>query len=220
MNEHPDAPTMPTAPTAPMPTEMPTSQDVAPIVERLTVNHANTGALIACLLLCARAPQPTPYRAIEDQLASDPSMGVTLQTPHTILSILIQSGAVERIEQEPGNPEGSSQQPVDYLVRITDAGRAALEQLDPVARFAEVVSQEPNDYLEVYARVLDTCAKPEGAARAEIEAALESHPALSTPKRVYPSYFISKLETVGGLSWDGTWHATEAGEQMLAAFSA
>ena len=49
-----------------------------------------------------------------------------------------------------------------------------------------------------------------------IEQALEGNPALSNPKQVFPSYFISKLETVGGLTWDGSWKATEAGRQMLA----
>ena len=29
--------------------------------------------------------------------------------------------------------------------------------------------------------------------------------------------FISKLETVGGLAWDGSWKTTEPGRQMLAA---
>ena len=52
--------------------------------------------------------------------------------------------------------------------------------------------------------------------KAAIEQALEGNPALSNPKQVFPSYFISKLETVGGLTWDGSWKATEAGRQMLA----
>ena len=56
----------------------------------------------------------------------------------------------------------------------------------------------------------------DGATKAAIEQALEGNPALSNPKQVFPSYFISKLETMGGLTWDGSWKATEAGRQMLA----
>ena len=39
---------------------------------------------------------------------------------------------------------------------------------------------------------------------------------LSFPKQIYPGYFISKLETVDGISWDGAWRTTEAGQRMRA----
>ncbi len=192
------------------------------IVERLVANHANTRALIACLNLCARHPKGAPYRDIENALAVDPSMGMTMQTPHTLLAVLVKAGALDRVEgPEPSIDEcdDKAQSPVDYAVVITDAGRAALEMLDPVEQFAKVLGQEPESYLEVYARVLDVCADPAGASRSEIEQMIGSHPALRTPKCVYPGYLVSKLETIGGLSWDGRWHTTASGEQILAAYA-
>ena len=55
-----------------------------------------------------------------------------------------------------------------------------------------------------------------GASKAAIEEALAGHPALSFPKQIYSGYFISKLETVDGISWDGAWRTTEAGQRMRA----
>lgn len=69
-------------------------------------------------------------------------------------------------------------------------------------------------YGDAYGRVLALCET--GASKAAIEEALAGHPALSFPKRIYPGYFISKLETVDGISWDGAWRTTEAGQRMRA----
>ena len=91
---------------------------------------------------------------------------------------------------------------------------AALAQFEPTKRFGRMLQDEPAGYAQAYAIVLALC--EDGATKAAIEQALEGNPALSNPKQVFPSYFISKLETVGGLTWDGSWKATEAGRQMLA----
>ena len=87
-------------------------------------------------------------------------------------------------------------------------------ELNLSTRFGRVLQDEPAGYAQAYAIVLALC--EDGATKAAIEQALEGNPALSNPKQVFPSYFISKLETVGGLTWDGSWKATEAGRQMLA----
>ena len=105
-------------------------------------------------------------------------------------------------------------QPVDYLLHTTEAGRAALDEFEPAKRFSELLAAEPDGYGDAYGRVLALCET--GASKAAIEEALAGHPALSFPKRIYPGYFISKLETVDGISWDGAWRTTEAGQRMRA----
>ena len=99
-------------------------------------------------------------------------------------------------------------QPVDYLLHTTEAGRAALDEFEPTKRFSELLAVEPDGYGDAYGRVL--------ASKAAIEEALAGHPALSFPKQIYSGYFISKLETVDGISWDGAWRTTEAGQRMRA----
>ena len=105
-------------------------------------------------------------------------------------------------------------QPVDYLLRTTEIGRAVLDELEPAKRFSELLAAEPDGYGDAYDRVLALCET--GASKADIEEALAGHAALSFPKQIYPGYFISKLETVDGISWDGTWRTTEAGRRMRA----
>lgn len=107
-------------------------------------------------------------------------------------------------------------QPVDHLLVVTEAGRAVLGAFEPTRRFAALIEQEPAGYADAYARVLDLCARSAGASRADIEEVLAGHPALFSPKQIYPNYFISKLETVDGISWDGCWHVTESGLRMRA----
>lgn len=107
-------------------------------------------------------------------------------------------------------------QPVDHLLVITEAGRAVLDEFEPSRRLAALLEQEPAGYADAYGIVLDLCSAPEGASRAEVEEALAGHPALRSPKQIYPNYFISKLETVDGISWDGRWHATESGLRLRA----
>ena len=68
---------------------------------------------------------------------------------------------------------------------------------------------------DLYARIDAGEVRFDGATRAQIERDLKGHPALESPKRIYPEYFISKLETIGGLSWDGAWRTTEAGARIL-----
>ena len=241
----------------------------------LLANHANTLALLACLRVCDAEEGGLPYRDAEDRLAQDSALSLSLQTPHTLLGLLVKAGGLERVDipdpetttagssdaqhsgdsistvgapspndapacrepaaqgadqsgvpvdsEPPTITEGthvlSPAQPVDYLLRITQAGRTALAEFDPVARFADLVAAEPDGYLDAYALVLDTCAA-EGASLRTIERALAGHPALREPKRIYPAYFVSKLETVGALAWeDGAWHTTSAGERALSSLA-
>lgn len=240
------------------------------IIKCLKANHANTLALLDCLRACDVAPEDArPYREVETELLDAPSMDLTMQTPHTLIGLLVKAGGIKSVPvEEPANDEGvagadteaddasadveevldaaqadvpageaatgedvpnadeapeggetvegqPADQPVDYVLYTTDAGREALAQFDPKSRFDELLGSEPETYLELYARVLDICSEGDGATRAQIEQDLKDHPALRNPKRIYPEYFISKLETIGGLSWDGAWHTTEAGARIL-----
>ena len=251
------------------------------ILKCLNANHANTLALLDCLRACDVAPEDArPYREVEEELLGAASMDLTMQTPHTLIGMLVKAGGIKSVPVEetaagegsddaaepapaeaesgagacPAQPDAAASdvagtasgasdsadagaagpsedgdasvaapqpadqvedQPVDYVLYTTDAGREALAQFDPKSRFDELLGGEPEAYLELYARVLDICSGDDGATRAQIERDLKGHPALENPKRIYPEYFISKLETIGGLSWDGAWRTTEAGARIL-----
>ena len=196
----------------------------------VTANRANTLALLGCLREVLEA---LPFREAEAAVEGSRAMALTMQNPHALYAILLKCGAVESIpvpeddtaiaeapvddaavadaHAEAGNlPD----QPTDYLLAITDLGREALDEFEPAKRFGELLAGEPEGYRSAYDTVLACC--EEGASKAAIEAALTGHPALAFPKQVYPGYFISKLETVDGISWDGVWRTTEAGQRMRA----
>ena len=208
----------------------------------VTANRANTLALLGCLREVLEA---RPFREAEAAVEGSRAMALTMQIPHALYAILLKCGAVESIpvpEDDaaiaevpvgdvvaaeavvgPGGAEAAGvhaetgdlpDQPTDYLLAITDLGREALDEFEPAKRFGELLAGEPEGYRSAYDTVLACC--EEGASKAAIEAALTGHPALAFPKQVYPGYFISKLETVDGISWDGVWRTTEAGQRMRA----
>ncbi|MEC4295880.1 hypothetical protein [Adlercreutzia shanghongiae] len=211
-----------------------TQEKAAPVYEdvrrALLANRANTLALLACL---RETLEERPFREAEAAVADSEAMGLTMQGPHALYGILIKCGAVESIEvpeDEAACPAGDEvevavlaggadstelpDQPVDYLLRTTDLGHRALEEFEPTKRFAELIAGEPALYRSAYDAVLALCER--GASKSAIETALAGHEALLNPKQIYPGYFISKLETVGGISWSGAWRTTEAGRRMRA----
>lgn len=196
----------------------------------VTANRANTLALLGCLREVLEA---RPFREAEAAVEGSRAMALTMQNPHALYAILLKCGAVESIpvpeddaaiaevpEDDAAAADAHAEagdlpdQPTDYLLAITDLGRAALDEFEPAKRFGELLAGEPEGYRSAYDTVLACC--EEGASKAAIEAALTGHPALAFPKQVYPGYFISKLETVDGISWDGVWRTTEAGQRMRA----
>lgn len=184
------------------------------VVACVQANRANSLPLLACLRACEANAQP--YRDVERVLAGEPSMRMATQNVHVLMGMLIEVGGLEVLALDGGEDgEVSADQPADYSVKTTEAGCAAMASLEPVSRFAELLVGEPHGYEDAYRRVLSACMH--GASRAEVEVALVGHPALTNPKVVYPSYFISKLETIGGLSWDGIWRTTESGSRMFGA---
>lgn len=203
----------------------------------ITANRANTLALLGCL---REVPEPRPFREAEAAMEGSRAMALTMQNPHALYAILLKCGAVESIpvpEDDAAMVEAVTEpdaapaaeaevaeahadladlpdQPTDYLLCITDLGRAALDEFEPTKRFGELLAVEPDGYGDAYRRVLALCEN--GASKAAIEDALAGHPALAFPKQIYPGYFISKLETVDGISWDGAWRTTEEGRRMQA----
>lgn len=189
---------------------------VESIVACVQANRANSLPLLACLHACETNAQP--YRDVERALAGEPIMRMSTQNVHVLMDMLIEAGGIEATAFDEGEDgERSADQPAECRVKTTEAGCAAMARLEPVSRFAELLVGEPHGYEDAYKRVLSACVH--GASRAEVEATLAGHPALTNPKVVYPSYFISKLETIGGLSWDGIWRTTESGSRMSGALA-
>ena len=157
---------------------------VEAVVKRLKANRANTLALCACLAVCETR---MPYREAETLIGQRPELNLSTQNAHALLRIMIDCGGVEAEEvPEPACEPGDEKQdqPVDYTVRTTEAGRAALARFEPTKRFGRMLQDEPAGYAQAYAIVLALC--EDGATKAAIEQALEGNPALSNPEAGIP----------------------------------
>lgn len=206
------------------------------VISCLKANRANTLALLEVLRACE---QERPYREVEDEVDALPIMHMSHQNAHVLINLLVDAGGLERIAVEGACEEGicgstdackstdeadahegpsvegelNADVPDDYHIVITPAGSCALAEFEPTKRFSELVAHEPAIYGQAYRLVLETCEA--GVRREAVECALRDNPCLSNPKPIYPGYFISKLEAVGGIAWEeNAWHTTPAGLRM------
>ena len=129
-----------------VPVEEPAAGEDGDDVAEPTPAKAEAGASV-----CPAQPD-APDAAAPDAGAADPSENGDASAP------------------APQPADQAEDQPVDYVLYTTDAGREALAQFDPKSRFDELLGGEPEAYLELYARVLDICSGEDGATRAQIRA--------------------------------------------------
>ncbi len=192
------------------------------------------GDLVAVSILAGEAPAPA-FAAEAPAPATEPAAlvfapasesGAAQPAPEAPASAEQPASAPETsastavaASEVPASAPAPADQPVDFLLATTPVGRAVLAEYDVAARLERLVASEPEGYLDAYLVVLDAC-EGEGATLKQIEAALCGHPALSSPKRVYAGYFISKLETVGAIAWRDAWHITDDGRRALEALAA
>lgn len=185
-------------------------------------------APVACVLGLF-AQTLTLERAVVEQQAADVWSDSFSQAPATVIEILVRNGAlVERFTVD-GQPYGGTlediqrdesiplESEVSDAISITETGRELAASIDPTYTMRTLLAERPH-YREVFARVLQTCAAPDGASREAVERAVEQNGNVTSPegKRVYPQFFMDTLGTAGGIVWDGAWRTTEAGRQAIA----
>lgn len=96
----------------------------------------------------------------------------------------------------------------------TEAGCAAVDELDDTAATRELLEKEPR-YLDIYHQILDFCAQEEyGRSSKEIDNLVNDSPLLQEPRR-YSGYFVSRLERQGALEWRSGWCVTDAGREII-----
>lgn len=177
---------------------------VEEIISCMTKNMAHALAFRECLVACK---EERPYREVEAELEASKAMTSCTQTPHTLIGLLVEHGAIEKIVVEEEPHQGD--QPVDYMLRTTEQGAQAAERLDPAVQLGKLVERQPEEIACLYRKVLEACG--EGAKLDDVKRAIGASVMLPEGKMVYAEYFVSKLETAGGLMWDGAWRTTEAG---------
>ncbi|MDR3437924.1 hypothetical protein [Telmatospirillum sp.] len=173
-------------------------EETSRLLGRISEEPAYRSVLYKILTFCRTTRSSVE---IEATVISFPEMKSALHPPRLLLSWLVAAGGIESIAPNDAEPGW----------RTTAAGRSVLEIENPSIRLCRLLDAEPA-YRDVYRLVLQSCLAPK--TRPEIESVLDGNPLLETPK-LYPSFFIERLESAGGLEWDQKWRTTEAGEMFV-----
>ena len=121
---------------------------------------------------------------------------------------------VDAIEFDEANlefDEVEKETPLFYVA--TEAGKNAVEEMWSANAAFKVVQAETN-YLGVWKKVLNLCAKEGGATKKEIADAVDGLPILQEPRR-WCQYFLEKLKNVNALEFKDAWQITSIGKQLL-----
>ncbi len=193
----------------------------------LVEHNPRLKAPVACVLGLL-ADGEARGRAELEEVAAEAWSSSFSQKPAVVIDMLVRAGAVSESLSVDGEAyEGSLEDiqldesiplesDVSDVVVITEAGRELASSIDPATTLRALFAQRPH-YETVFKGVLAACLAEEGATREALEQAVEAGGAVISPEggRVYPQFFMDALESAGGIVWDGAWHATEAGRQVI-----
>lgn len=189
-------------------------EQVSLVEQRLAREPQYRLALYRLLGFCE---QQRTLEEIEAEVAGYPEMAASPYSARTVLGWLVEPDAVtclnaDEAEGAPAQEDGEGGHP--YLFEISPVGAQVLENRRSSRPLDKLVDEYPC-YAEAFERVLAACAKP--LSRQEIEALFKGDPILEEPKKVYPNFFLDKLEAAGGIVFDGGWLTTGEGAAFLAA---
>lgn len=132
------------------------------------------------------------------------------------MSWLVEAGGIKELQPKilkgPGGNESEGGGASKPMFQTTDEGEAALAEHDAMRLLCELVDAS-GPHRSVYMQLLDACTITRDTAY--LSHLLENDFSLESSK-LYPAFFIDKLEKAGGLSWDGGWNTTEDGRAFLA----
>lgn len=134
--------------------DAPASVEVQELAERLrveralTANHANTLPMLEILRACAAAGEPRPYREVEDQVYDLPVMLLSHQNAHTLALMLVDCGALERIDVPEQLVEGGAvADRVAPVAELSIPGETSATASAACVAALDQLEDQPVDYL-------------------------------------------------------------------------
>ena len=157
-------------------------------------------------------------------------------TPDAMISILVANKALLEAITVDGEPYQGTLEDIQLdldidenaqvtsTLTVTELGQQILTDYAPKNTLNQLLD-EKSKYGDVFQVALAACNKEDGCSLSDLEAAINSMPALQPdPKdrqtKVYAQFFIDALESAGAIEWKGAWRTTAAGKDILAAQTA
>lgn len=192
-------------------------ESVALVDRRLVREPRYRLALYRLLGFCE---QERTLAEIEGEVVGYPEMAVSPYGARTLLSWLVESDAIRCTNEEEAEEAtvakktgGTADDGIAYRFATTVVGSQVLANWRESKPLAQLMARYPQ-YEEAFCRVMAACGTP--LARQEVEALFTDDPILEEPKKIYPNFFLDKLEAAGGLVFKGGWTATPEGSAILA----
>ena len=145
---------------------------------------------------------------------------ISIYSPETICLNLERAGALEIVgcdsEVEEPAEEGeflSIDPQTGFSYQVTAEGLEFVDADDPAGRLTQLLVDD-SAYFPVYEIILRECLPSAGLGKKAIDALVDDHPLCKSP-RLYSGHFLKKLENVDAIAFDGAWHTTEAGKDVM-----
>lgn len=191
-------------------------------------NPALKAPLLAILGLCAGSE--TYDRSFVEAQAAQQWEETYRFSPSACIDTLVRNNALRQqvfingqeyggtLEDAQTDESVSDDAEIEVKLGITEAGEGLLADYNPATTLQALFAEKPN-YKEIFIAAIQACNSASGCGLPALEEAIKQFPQLQPNAEtgqtsVYPQYFIDALETAGGIVWDGSWRATEAGRAM------
>ena len=186
---------------------------------------------IVLLGIIKAAAEPISNTDIAVEIERLKSHKFSVYSPTNLCTMLEQAGSLDRVTAE-GEPyaektpepeivivDGIEYYKPTYPEEVywvaSEAGNTVLGENDPLERAGRLFESE-KEFRPIYKSVLELLIEFDGAAMTALSGAIDSIPAIATPRRFFVQHFVENLERCEAAEWDGsTWKATELGKQLL-----
>lgn len=196
---------------------------VAQLRKTITASPQHREIYLQLLAFCAKRYS---LEEAESFVTGLPEFPNAAQPPYRLIRTMVDAGGLAWVELTeeghvvlPDDKVGLSEDEVDdlvtsFAVETTPVGEQAKDDLSPQRRMKKLFDEVPSR-LETYRNVMEFCRRPR--TYQEVHDLLSSAPPVAglDGKPLQPSFFLDMLERAGGLRWDGGWHVTREGVELL-----
>jgi hypothetical protein len=172
-----------------------------------------------------------PYDEVEAQVTEELSKSPAVAEAFTLIDRLVQVGGLTERWYERGScltaeeaalileEGGTRAAELDLRLVTSPEGAEVVASMKVSVRLEELWEAKPQ-YRSLFLEVLDLCDIPRGLP--EISRVLEQSPLVATyddsEDKVYPAYFLDRLQEAGALEWKDGWVITDEGRSWREAY--